>query len=167
MPKQLQKTEQAAAAVGGAISDNVDQQNNLTNATKKTAKAQKTLGIDELNIMNPDSGNGGSAGGAGSGGAEGGGISSAIKDAEAVPPIVAKIQGVFEMLNALFAPSIKAWGDALNGLKKPFKDAFSVMSDAAGELWKNGLAPLGTYIVTDFIPSVTKGFNAFVYVKEV
>ena len=157
--KQIQQTEQAAAAVGGAISDNVEQQDALTNATNKTAKAQKTLGIDELNIMNPDAGSGGTSGGAGTGGAGGGDVPPVIKDAEAVPPIVEKIQGVIEKLNSLFAPSIKAWGDALNALKKPFKEAFDVMSAAAGKLWENGLVPLLNYILTDFIPSVTNAFS--------
>lgn len=55
---QLTQTQAAAAGVGAAISDSVDQQNDLTKATKQTAKAQNALGFDELNTVNQ----GGSAG---------------------------------------------------------------------------------------------------------
>lgn len=69
---QLQQTQSAAASVGAAISDSVDQQNDLTQATKKTAKVQNALGIDELNMVsqggNSGSGNSGIAGGAAVGG---------------------------------------------------------------------------------------------------
>lgn len=91
---QLQQTQSAAASVGAAISDSVDQQNDLTKATKETAKAQNTLGIDELNVVNQGAA-GGSTGGAA--GTLAGGIDVIEK-----PPVEEKASKGVELLTRAF-----------------------------------------------------------------
>ena len=60
---EIEQTKENAAAVGGAISDAVDNQDALTDATKETAKAQKAMvaSFDEINKLSSGSSSGSAA----------------------------------------------------------------------------------------------------------
>ncbi|MEG2020957.1 MAG: hypothetical protein RR087_04225, partial [Oscillospiraceae bacterium] len=154
--KQIEESKAAAAGVGGAIDDSVKNQNELTNATKETAKAQQSLGIDELNVV----GNEKTADGASGGG------SAALSDKKIgenikaeVPPELAQIEKILAHLNTVFEPSVKAWGTAFENLKIPVQNAFSRMSVSANGLMNNALKPLGSFIVSEFVPDIANAFS--------
>lgn len=158
---QIEQTQSAAAGVSTAISSSVDNQEALTAATKETAKAQNSLGIDELNVVDK-----GANGGSGSGTGTGSGIDSGANQfnsvtqaAEQTAPALTKIRDVIIKINDLFAPSIKAWADAFKGLKSPAQDAIGTIGGAVEDLWENGLIPLGSYLLGDFVPSVINAFS--------
>lgn len=156
---QIQQTQTAAAGVGEAISSNVEDQEALTKATKETAKAQNTLGIDELNIVSQSSGGGTGSGSSGGSGVSAGGLTEVTQNASETSPVLEGIRETLEKLNTLFSPSIKAWSDAFKNLKKPAQEALGIIKNAATDLWKNGLEPLGRYLLGDFVPSVTNAFS--------
>jgi len=64
---QIQQTEQNASGVGAAIANSANEQESLTDATKKTAKAQKKVlaGFDELNQLSSGGSSGQSSGSGG------------------------------------------------------------------------------------------------------
>ena len=112
---QLQQTQSAAASVGAAISDSVDQQNDLTQATKETAKAQNSLGIDELTVVNQGAA-GGSTGGAA--GALAGGI-----DVIETPPVEEKASKGVELLTR----AVDALNRSITVVKSGFKDFYTAV----------------------------------------
>lgn len=155
--KQIQSTADTAAGVTDAISDSVDQQDALTDATKKTAKAQNKLGIDELNVISQSSGSSsGSTAGVSATDTE---LSQITETAEEIPPFITKIKKSFESLQKAFAPSISAWGKSFTSLKDDFTAAFGDMKVTAQSLWTEALQPLSNNILTDFIPSVVNSIS--------
>ena len=155
---QIEQTQSAAAGVGAAISSGVEEQQALTEATKETVKAQNALGIDELNVVSQSAAGGSGTGGGGvSAGTSG--LTQVTQEAAGISPMLDGVRKALEKLGALFAPSLKAWGDAFKNLKKPAQEAMSTIKNAASDLWKNGLAPLGSYLLGDFVPTVTNAFS--------
>lgn len=154
--KQIEASKAAAAGVGTAIDNSIKNQNELTNATKETAKAQQSLGIDELNIVGAEKSAGGASGG-GSSSFDEGKIDEPVKTE--TPYELAQIEKFITHLNTVFEPSVKAWGTAFENLKAPVQNAFSVMGASANGLMENALKPLGSFIISEFIPDITNSFS--------
>lgn len=149
---------QSAAKATGAYAQSVS---DATNAAKDLAKAQNTLGIDELNVVNQDDKSSTGAGG-GSAGAAGSEILPNYDFEGRFQGLETALQRVKQLIadiGKLFAPSIKAWGDAFASLRDTAVTVWAVMKQSALDLWQNGLAPLGSYILQQFIPSIVNGFS--------
>lgn len=116
----------SAAGSSGAVADNM---NSAANAAKKMK--EYTLGIDELNVLNPDEGSGGSGGGAGGGGSlDFGDMSGELFGEVTVNP---EIEKAVERLRKAI--------DAIKELAKPTTDALK-------RLWNEGLSLLGKFTWT-------------------
>lgn len=116
----------SAAGSSGAVADNMDK---AAGAAKKMK--EYTLGIDELNVLNPDEGSGGSGGGAGGGGSlDFGDMSGELFGEVTVNP---EIEKAVERLRKAI--------DAIKELAKPTTDALK-------RLWNEGLSLLGKFTWT-------------------
>ena len=117
---------ESASGSSGAVADNM---NSAANAAKKMK--DYTLGIDELNVLNPDEGSGGSGGGAGGGGSlDFGDMSGELFGEVTVNP---EIEKAVERLRKAI--------DAIKELAKPTTDALK-------RLWNEGLSLLGNFTWT-------------------
>lgn len=116
----------AAAGSSGTVADNMDK---AAGAAKKMK--EYTLGIDELNVLNPDEGSGGSGGGAGGGGSLDFGDMSGELFGEVT--VNQEIEKAVERLRKAI--------DAIKELAKPTTDALK-------RLWNEGLALLGKFTWT-------------------
>lgn len=166
--KQIQATgtaiEGANAGIASSAGDAAAGEQELTDGTKAAAKAAKTAtaSIDELNVLQQDTGSSGSGKtSGGSSGSGGGGLvpSTAVDEAQEVPPILEKIKKLIADIGRLFAPSIAAWGSAFRQLAGAAKTSWGIIQESAKKLWDTALRPLGEYILGDFIPSVTNAFS--------
>lgn len=167
------KAETNSASSGMTnIADSATEAGDATVAAAK--KASKALaGFDKLNVLSSNSGDSGSGGsGSGSGGSIPGldvpsfaGTTVALPelDTSNVDKAVGKLKTLFGDLKSFittsFAPSIKAWGDAFAGLKKPITTAVGDVKNSVGGLWENTLKPLGTYLTGDFVPTIVNSFS--------
>lgn len=116
----------SAAGSSGAVADNMDK---AAGAAKKMK--EYTLGIDELNVLNPDEGSGGSGGGAGGGGSLDFGDMSGELFGEVT--VNQEIEAAVERLRKAI--------DAIKELAKPTTDALK-------RLWNEGLSLLGKFTWT-------------------
>lgn len=150
MPQQIEQLEESGkkAAKGQQI---------LTKSMKKTAKAavKTVLSIDELNVLQRQSG--GSAGG----GSSGGHISAELPEIEPAPwpNFLELFQKLLERLKELFEPSIIAWRKAFWQLGEAGKQAWKKIQDSAMELWQTALVPLGKYLFEEFVPNIVNAFS--------
>lgn len=119
-------TMDSAAGSSGAVADNM---NSAANAAKKMK--DYTLGIDELNVLNPDEGSGGTGGGAGGGGSLDFGDMSGELFGEVT--VNQEIEAAVERLRKAI--------DAIKELAKPTTDALK-------RLWNEGLSLLGKFTWT-------------------
>ncbi|TCL56444.1 phage tail protein [Allofournierella massiliensis] len=166
--KQIQTTgaaiEGANAGIASSAGAAAAGEHELADGTKAAAKAAKTAtaSIDELNVLQQDTGSAGSGGSSASGGT--GGVANlvpeaAVDEAQEVPPILEKIKQLIAQIGQLFAPSIAAWSKAFDQLSRAAKSSWGIIQGSALELWDTALRPLGEYILGDFIPSVTNAFS--------
>lgn len=166
--KQIQATgaaiEGANAGIASSAGAAAAGEQELADGTKAAAKAAKTAtaSIDELNVLQQDTGSAGSGGSSASGGT--GGVANlvpeaAVDEAQEVPPILEKIKQLIAQIGQLFAPSIAAWSKAFDQLSRAAKSSWGIIQGSALELWDTALRPLGEYILGDFIPSVTNAFS--------
>lgn len=166
--KQIQATgaaiEGANAGIASSAGNAAAGEQELADGTKAAAKAAKTAtaSIDELNVLQQDTGSAGSGGSSASGGT--GGVANlvpeaAVDEAQEVPPILEKIKQLVAQIGQLFAPSIAAWSKAFDQLSRAAKSSWGIIQGSALELWDTALRPLGEYILGDFIPSVTNAFS--------
>ena len=166
--KQIQATgaaiEGANAGIASSAGTAAAGEQELADGTKAAAKAAKTAtaSIDELNVLQQDTGSAGSGGSSASGGT--GGVANlvpeaAVDEAQEVPPILEKIKQLIAQIGQLFAPSIAAWSKAFDQLSRAAKSSWGIIQGSALELWDTALRPLGEYILGDFIPSVTNAFS--------
>ena len=166
--KQIQATgaaiEGANAGIASSAGAAAAGEQELADGTKAAAKAAKTAtaSIDELNVLQQDTGSAGSGGSSASGGT--GGVANlvpeaAVDEAQEVPPILKKIKQLIAQIGQLFAPSIAAWSKAFDQLSRAAKSSWGIIQGSALELWDTALRPLGEYILGDFIPSVTNAFS--------
>ncbi|MDL2327472.1 hypothetical protein LJC64_02270 [Ruminococcaceae bacterium OttesenSCG-928-A11] len=163
--KEMKVLEAGNSGVADSAYEGADAEKALGGATKQAAKEAKgaLAAFDDLNVLQQQTADSGGGGG-GSGGGGGGSVETAtvdtgdIEDA-GVLPWLDKLKDKLAEITALFAPSINAWKTAFESLKAPIENAFNIMKGAALNLWENGLKPLGTYVLTDFIPSIVNGFS--------
>ena len=166
--KQIQATgaaiEGANAGIASSAGAAAAGEQELADGTKAAAKAAKTAtaSIDELNVLQQDTGSAGSGGSSASGGT--GGVANlvpeaAVDEAQEVPLILEKIKQLIAQIGQLFAPSIAAWSKAFDQLSRAAKSSWGIIQGSALELWDTALRPLGEYILGDFIPSVTNAFS--------
>ena len=166
--KQIQATgaaiEGANAGIASSAGTAAAGEQELADGTKAAAKAAKTAtaSIDELNVLQQDTGSAGSGGSSASGGT--GGVANlvpeaAVDEAQEVPSILGKIKRLIAQIGQLFAPSIAAWNKAFDQLSRAAKSSWGIIQGSALELWDTALRPLGEYILGDFIPSVTNAFS--------
>ena len=152
----------ANAGIAASAADAADNEQALADAAAAAGKAAKsaTLGIDELNVVQQgtDTGGGsGSTGGAGGGGSTGGALDTAVS--EEIPESLVAIQNWVKKITEIFAPSIQAWSDAFQKLKKPVKDALSVIQQETSTLWHKTLEPFAQYLIGSFVPNTINAFN--------
>lgn len=105
-------------------------------------KANGTLGIDELNVVDP----GGSGGGGGA-------------SAEEMTGLMKPLEAFWARFKELMAPSIAAWSAAWDQIQGKAVEVWPRVQAAAQNLWDTGLKPLGDYLLTDFAPSVANAFS--------
>lgn len=111
-------------------------------------KANATLGIDELNVVDPGGGGGG------------GGASAAIADTgEEMTGLMKPLEAFWARFKELMAPSIAAWSAAWDQIQGKAVEVWPRVQAAAQNLWDTGLKPLGDYLLTDFAPSVANAFS--------
>lgn len=146
--------QQNASDVSGAIGESVDNQNDLTNATEETAKAQKKLmaGFDEINVL-------------GSGGGDTDESSSL-----AVAPVQittsaevsesAPVLQFFERLKEAVQPTI----DAVGRLWEQLKNFGTFSGDTLAGFYNNFLVPVGTWMLGEglprFVDTIKNGLGA-------
>ena len=165
--KQIQATgaaiEGANAGIASSAGAAAAGEQELADGTKAAAKAARTAttSIDELNVLQQDTGSAGSGGSSSGGGVGGGGLipGASMDEAQEVPPVLEKIKKLIEGVGQLFAPSIAAWGSAFQQLAGAAKSSWGIIHESAMKLWDSALRPLGEYILGDFIPNVTNAFS--------
>lgn len=78
---------------------------------------------------------------------------------DAVLDIFALLRARLQSLSALFAPGIRAWGEAFDALRGPAGTALEQMRGQLQRLWDGTLSPLGRYVLTEFAPGVANAFS--------
>ena len=144
-------------------------------AAKAVEDAKKsTQGFDELNIVSSGNSSSGGSGGSGGGGgssspgyASGGGsglidtatFGTEVQESEGMANSLAdSIKETFGKLAEVFEPSISAWSDAFETVKKAWNNAKPDFINGAKDIW-NGFKTLGNYLGTDFVPTVVNSFS--------
>jgi len=144
----------------GSLSDNMGKTAGAAERAARAVKKMKdyTLGIDELNILQPDTdplgdsggGGGGGGGGAGGGGVGGGGVAPGIepfplydflKDIKALEKLLAPVKAAFAKIKEALGPFIKALGRLWDALKPFLKNVWTGFT----EFWEDVLLPLGAW----------------------
>ncbi len=159
-----ESTQAAAESAGQAAASMGD----LTEQTEAAGKAAKgaLAGFDDLNVL-AQSGASGTAepasGAAAVPALEIGELATPDIDTTRTEAAAQRIKNAFsdavQTIQKKFAPSISAWGKAFERLKGPALDAFGRIKASASEFWNNTLAPLGSYIAGEFVPTVTNAFS--------
>lgn len=117
--QQVQQTQAAVSGVSSGISEAVDNQNALTDATKATNKEQaKSLAsFDQINRLAEDTASSGGGGGSSSGGLDtsGGGIS--IPGVSQTSTEVAAMPGLLDKVTAALSPFRSAFDTAFSSIE--------------------------------------------------
>lgn len=167
------------SAAGGA-NDLASGLDNAAGSAKEAEKAiedakKATLGFDELNIVPSGKTDSGSSGGSGGGGGSsspgygGGGGAGGMADfateveeseegANRFEKIFEKISNTINKLKTVFAPTIKAWSDGFETIKKSVKNAIPHVLNGLEE-FREGLVRIGGYLVNEFVPDVVNSFS--------
>lgn len=119
-------------------------------AAKAAQKANATLGIDELNVVDQQDDSGGGGGGA---------SSEIANTGKEMTGLLKPLEAFWARFKELLAPSITAWQDAWTQIKNKAIEVWPQIQNAALGFWNNGLKPLGSYLLTDFAPSVINAFS--------
>ena len=172
--KSLGGAAQGAKALGSGMKGAEKAAGGAAKAAEEAKKS--TQGFDELNIVS--SGKSSSGGGSGSGGSGGGGSSSPgyasgggsglldtatfgteVEESEGMANSLAdSIKDVFGKLADVFEPSISAWSDAFETVKQAWNNAKPDFITGAQQIWE-GFKTLGSYLGTDFVPTVVNSFS--------
>lgn len=148
----------SAAGSSGAVADNMDK---AAGAAKKMK--DYTLGIDELNVLNPDEGSGGSGGGAGGGGSlDFGDMSGELFGEVTVNPEIEKaverLRKAIDAIKELAKPTTDA-------LKRLWNEGLSLLGKftwtALEDFWKYFLVPLGSWALGEGFPRFIDITNDF------
>lgn len=122
-------------------------------AAKAVEKANASLGIDELNVVdqNEDSRGGGGSSAAGA---------DVIADTgKEMTGLMDKLDAFWAHFRELLAPSIEVWSAAWNQIREKALECWPRIKEAVSGLWENGLAPLLSYLFTEFVPGVLNAFS--------
>ena len=163
-------TESAAENVEAAAAGASNLTGNLENATEAAKELKKvTAGFDEMTIISSgqavSSGGGAASGGNGVGAIGGNAFDEAFKEPDtsgiqrAADKAKEILGGVTTYIQETFAPSCSAWGEAFESLKEPAATAFESIKTSTSDLWENSLAPFGTYITEDYVPTMVNTFS--------
>lgn len=162
-------TKAEANSASSSMGDIADSATEAGDAAVEAAKKAKTAlaGFDQLNVLSQgDSGVDSGLSGLSAGDFDMSSFENMAipePDMSGVERVIGKVKGLFASLKdyvtGSFAPSIKAWGGAFSGLKKPVQDACFSMGNSLKTLWTGSFVPLGEYLLGDFIPNVANGFS--------
>lgn len=159
-----------------AIQDGAVGFGDMSDDAKNTSKAVKEIrknlmGFDELNVLAPPDTSSGDTTGLGGVG------SSTAFDGLAMPEFVelpdlnadkmtksfdkikSKVKDVAKELTKKFAPSITALSDLWKGIQSPARKAFDSVTDTIKGTWNETLKPFASYVLGDFIPSISNDFT--------
>lgn len=148
----------SAAGSSGAVADNM---NSAANAAKKMK--EYTLGIDELNVLNPDEGSGGSGGGAGGGGSldfgdMSGELFGEVTVNQEIEKAVERLRKAIDAIKALAKPTTDA-------LKRLWNEGLSLLGKftwtAIEDFWNYFLVPLGSWALGEGFPRFIDITNDF------
>lgn len=148
----------SAAGSSGAVADNMDK---AAGAAKKMK--EYTLGIDELNVLNPDEGSGGSGGGAGGGGSldfgdMSGELFGEVTVNQEIEKAVERIRKAIDAIKELAKPTTDA-------LKRLWNEGLSLLGKftwtALEDFWNYFLVPLGSWALGEGFPRFIDITNDF------
>lgn len=149
-----------------AVEQVVSSQNKLTDAVEETVDAQKKslAGFDTLQtISSSTNAEAEIATEAGSGSAAGATSKAVEKEltntTQSTENFFKNVAAVVKKYASLFEPTVNAWSDAFGKLKEPIKDSTKNIVESVGNLWDETLKPFGTYVTTDFVPTITNSFS--------
>lgn len=178
--KAISNGFKAATGGTGALTNGINKATAAAEELKRT-----TQGFDELNIVSSGTtsaagsgaGAGGTSGGAGAGAGFATGLGAGAigdlglddafdKTSASAEKFAAKIKGIFEKIKQaakdwanLFTPSIEAWKTAFGNLAMPISNAFGTIKTSFNGFVEETLAPFGSYLFEDFIPTITNAFS--------
>lgn len=143
-------------AMGGAADSSGSIADNMGNAAESAKKMKEyTLGIDELNVLNPDAGSGGSGGGESAGGGVpdfgnmGGTLFGEVEVNPDVEAAVSRLKDALEKLKQASKPTTdaikKLWNE---GLSKLGKFTWTALED----FYREFLAPVGSWVLGEGLP---------------
>ena len=174
--------QSAGSALSSAFGLQAQQQSGAVQATQKNAAAQKALAaaadstasstkkagteakksaasFDEFHILSKStSSDSGAAGTTSTVAQTSAGTKTSSNATNAAKVIKDALKSVSDYLKR-YEPSISAWGDAFEKIKKPASDALKSVGNSLKTLWDGTLKPFGSYIGTDFLPSIANGFS--------
>lgn len=149
---------ESASGSSGAVADNM---NSAANAAKKMK--DYTLGIDELNVLNPDEGSGGSGGGAGGGGSldfgdMSGELFGEVTVNQEIEAAVERLRKAIDAIKELAKPTTAA-------LKRLWNEGLSLLGKftwtALEDFWNYFLVPLGSWALGEGFPRFIDITNDF------
>ena len=158
---QIQQTQAAVGGVSSGIGEAVDNQDDLTDATKETNKAQqKTLaGFDQLNKLSSASGS--SASGSGGSGAAGAGGAAGLTGLQSVGAetegAAGKLLDILDRLRAAAEPFRAAFETAFSSIRSGASTVFAALSQA----WSD-IKTLGSPLYDWFSGSFTAFLQQFI-----
>lgn len=147
-----------AAGSSGDVADNM---NSAANAAKKMK--EYTLGIDELNVLNPDEGSSGSGGGAGGGGSldfgdMSGELFGEVTVNQEIEKAVERLRKAIDAIKELAKPTTDA-------LKRLWNEGLSLLGKftwtALEDFWNYFLVPLGSWALGEGFPRFIDITNNF------
>lgn len=152
-------------AMGGAADSSGSIADNMGNAAESAKKMKEyTLGIDELNVLNPDAGSGGSGGGESSGGGApdfgnmGGTLFGEVEVNPDVEAAVSRLKDALEKLKNAAKPTTDA-------VKKLWDEGLLLLGGfswtALKDFWDYFLAPLGKWTLGEGLPRFIDITNDF------
>ncbi|MEG1620995.1 MAG: hypothetical protein RR322_03695, partial [Oscillospiraceae bacterium] len=147
-----------------AIGQSVENEKALAKETKKTNKeAKKQLAnFDDISLLEaPKSEDSDSADMGGAGGFEMPPFNQDVnlETKDVTPPsFTAGLKSKAQEYGKLFTPAVNAWKDSFAGVAENIKPAFEKIKNSGADLLENGIKPLGSFLLTDFIPSMHNGF---------
>lgn len=130
----------------------------LSAVTAAAKKASSTMGIDELNVVQQDSGDGGVSSDFAQQGDE-----AAQSMGEKVKAVFASIpamaQAAWDNIKTMYGPAISAWGAAWGQIQTKAVEVWPQVQTALSTLLKEHVEPLAAYLATDFAPTVANSFS--------
>ena len=155
----------ANAAIASSAADAAAGEDALADAAAAAGKAAKgaTLGIDELNVVQQNTGTGSGSGGASAGAGTAGGALQTTVTGEAaglsdgLQKIVDKIQQLWQPIRDISFDNLVR---AFDSLKQALEPIGKALFDGLEWAWYNLLVPLATWTIQDALPVFLEGLAA-------